>query len=85
MVSETDDLEQELRRNLKLRRELGDELRLELLTTDAAATAEQDDPDDRHSLANRLVRTAWIAVGLVGLALAALFRRAVCFTAGTPA
>lgn len=71
MVSETDDLEQELRRNLTLRRELGAELRLELLANDAAGTAEQDAADDPHSLANRLVKTAWIAVGLVGLALAA--------------
>jgi len=75
MVPETNDLEQELRRNLKLRRELGGEVRLELLVANAAAEDDasyrREAPQTEGTLSDRLVRTAWIALGVIGLALAA--------------
>jgi hypothetical protein len=67
MASKTDDLEKELQRNFRLRRELGVEVRLELLTTDAPDKRDADDPQTL----TRLVGAAWIAVGLFALALAA--------------
>jgi hypothetical protein len=75
MVPETNDLEQELRRNLKLRRELGGEVRLELLVANAVAEDDasyrREAPEAEVTLSDRLVRTAWIALGVIGLALAA--------------
>ncbi len=76
MVPETNDLEQELRRNLKLRRELGGEVRLELLMANVAANKDdssyrREAPNAEGTLPDRLVKTAWIALGVVGLALAA--------------
>jgi len=76
MVPETNDLEQELRRNLKLRRELGGEVRLELLVANAAADKDdasyrREAPEAEGTLSDRLVRTAWIALGVIGLALGA--------------
>lgn len=67
MASTTEFLEDELRRNFKLRRELGAEIRLELLTSD---TAEKRDTNSLGTL-TRLVGAAWITAGLIALALAA--------------
>jgi hypothetical protein len=77
MVPETNDLEQELQRNLKLRRELGGEVRLELLMANAAtpqgdALYRREAPKPEGSLPDRLVKTAWITLGAIGLAIAAL-------------
>ncbi len=76
MVPETNDLEQELQRNLKLRRELGGEVRLELLMANVAATKDdvlyrREAPKAEGSLPDRLVKTAWITLGIIGLAIAA--------------
>jgi hypothetical protein len=77
VVPETDELEQELHRNLKLRRELGGEVRLELLTAHAAAAKgdasyRRQAPQAEGTFSNRLVRTAWIALGAIGLVLGTL-------------
>lgn len=69
MTSRTDVLEEELQRNLKLRRELGAEVRLELVTTDAAVKRDVDYP---LTVVGRVIGAAWITAGFVGLALAAL-------------
>jgi len=67
-MATTTDLEEELRRNLRLRRELGVEVRLELLTTDARAKA---NADYQGMPISKLVGAAWIALGLVAVAFAA--------------
>jgi hypothetical protein len=77
MVPEASDLEQELQRNLKLRRELGGEVRLELLMVNAAAAKgdasyRREASKAEGSLPDRLVKTAWITLGAIGLAIAAL-------------
>jgi hypothetical protein len=77
VVPETDELEQELHRNLKLRRELGGEVRLELLMANSAAARgdasyPREAPKAEGTFSDRLVRTAWIALGAVGLALGTL-------------
>jgi hypothetical protein len=77
VVPETDELEQELHRNLKLRRELGGEVRLELLMANSAAARgdasyRREAPKAEGTFSDRLVRTAWIALGAVGLALGTL-------------
>lgn len=73
MISETDDLEQELQRNLKLRRELGGEVRLELLieraATKGASSSRPARPKAEGTFSDRLVGAAWIILGAVGLAL----------------
>jgi hypothetical protein len=74
MVAETSDLEQELQRNLKLRRELGGEIRLELLMENATvakddASHRREAPEAEGTLPNRLVTTAWITLGVIGLAI----------------
>ena len=75
MVPQTSDLEQELQRNLKLRRELGGEIRLGVLMANAAAEDDalyrREAPEAEGTLSDRLVRTAWIALGAIGLALGA--------------
>ena len=74
LIPETDDLEQELQRNLKLRRELGGEVRLELLVANSAAAKggisyRREAPEAEGTFPDRLVRTAWITLGAIGLAL----------------
>jgi hypothetical protein len=75
MDPQTSDLERELQRNLKLRRELGGEIRLELLMANAAAEDDasyrREAPQAEGTLSDRLVRAAWIALGVIGLALGA--------------
>ncbi len=76
MVPETTDLERELQRNLKLRRELGGEVRLELLVASAAAAKggasyRREAPNAEGTLPNRLLRIAWIILGAIGLAIGA--------------
>jgi len=76
MVPERSDLEQELQRNLNLRRELGGEVRLELLVANAAAangdaSYRREAPQAEGTLSHRVVRTAWITLGIIGLALGA--------------
>jgi hypothetical protein len=71
MTPETDDLEKELRRNLKLRHELGSEVRLEFLINRAAATGPIQQRGGDALLATIAIKAAWVTVGLVGLALAA--------------
>lgn len=72
MVTEANDLEQELQRNLKLRRELGGEVRLGLLMTNGAkgdAFYQHEAPKAEGTFPS-LLRTAWMALGAIGLALA---------------
>jgi hypothetical protein len=77
VVPKTDELEQELHRNLKLRRELGGEVRLELLMANSAAVKgdasyRREAPEVEGAFPDRLVRAAWIALGAIGLALGIL-------------
>jgi len=76
MIPESDDLEQELLRNLKLRRELGGEVRLELLIANAKAGAKggtvyrRMEPNPEATIPN-LIRMGWVSLGFAGVALAA--------------
>lgn len=75
MIPESDDLEQELLRNLKLRRELGGEVRLELLIANATAGAKgtvyrRMEPNSEGTIPN-LIRMGWVSLGFAGVALAA--------------